>query len=398
MTIQNVTILGATGSIGSSTLDVIATHPERFRVFALTAQRNVAVMRELCERHQPDFAVMVDKNAAAQLREQLSPELNTEVLSGCDALLQVSQSNEVDQVMAAIVGGAGLAPTLAAVRAGKRVLLANKEALVMSGQLFIDEVVRSGAQLLPVDSEHNAIFQCMHHDLQQQVGTMQLAQQGVEKIVLTGSGGPFLNVPLNELSRQSPAAACKHPNWSMGQKISVDSATMANKGLEYIEARWLFNCKPTQLEVLIHPQSIIHSMVQYLDGSVLAQMGQADMRIPIAHCLLYPERGDSGVSGLDFTQIRELTFASPDAERFPCLKLAQQACWQGQAATTAFNAANELAVSAFLDRQIQFSDIALVCDSVLQQIEQPELADIEAVLAYDQLARRHSQHVIQALS
>lgn len=408
MSTTQVTILGATGSIGESTLRVIREHAETFKVFALTANTNVDAMLALCIEHCPEIAVMVDAAAAMQLRERLRQASTSdasgraakirsiEVLAGAEALIQVSETAVVDQVMAAIVGAAGLAPTLAAVKAGKRVLLANKEALVMSGQLFIDELTQSNAQLLPVDSEHNAIFQCLSEQAQTHVGTMDLAAQGIDKILLTGSGGPFLHTPVADINNQTPAAACKHPNWSMGRKISVDSATMINKGLEYIEARWLFNCQPEQLNVLIHPQSIIHSMIQYCDGSVLAQMGQADMRTPIAHCMSYPKRIASGVANLDFTQLQELTFQAPDAQRFPCLHLAQQACWTGQAATTALNAANEIAVDAFLNEQIQFGDIATVCDKVLQHVEQPTLGSIEAVIAYDQQVRQRTQAVIKA--
>lgn len=409
MSTLQVTILGATGSIGASTLSVVSQHPETFQVFALTANTNVEAMYALCIEHLPQVVVMVDAHAAAKLRERLHQAARVEtehaaalraieVLSGSDALAQVSADTQVDQVMAAIVGAAGLAPTLAAVKAGKRVLLANKEALVMSGQLFINELLASDAQLLPVDSEHNAIFQCLSAQAQNNVGTMDLAQQGIDKILLTGSGGPFLQLPLTELSSQTPTAACKHPNWSMGRKISVDSATMLNKGLEYIEARWLFNCKPEQLEVLIHPQSVVHSMVQYCDGSVLAQLGQPDMRTPIAHCMSYPHRIASGVAGLDFTQLRELTFQAPDFERFPCLSLAQQACWAGQSATTALNAANEVAVDAFLHERIKFGDIAIVCDAVLQQVEQPSLNSIEAVIAYDATVRHAAQTIVAARS
>lgn len=411
MSTTQVTILGATGSIGASTLSVIGQHPETFEVFALTANTNVDAMYALCVEHLPQVVVMVDERAAAVLRERLAANLakdlanelqaklrTIEVLSGNDALAQVCADAQVDQVMAAIVGAAGLAPTLAAVQAGKRVLLANKEALVMSGQLFINELLASDAQLLPVDSEHNAIFQCLSAQAQSNVGTMDLTEQGIDKILLTGSGGPFLQLPLADLPHQAPAAACQHPNWSMGRKISVDSATMLNKGLEYIEARWLFNCKPEQLEVLIHPQSVVHSMIQYCDGSVLAQMGQPDMRTPIAHCMSYPERINSGVPRLDFTQLRELTFQAPDFERFPCLRLAQQACWAGQSATTALNAANEIAVDAFLHERIEFGDIAVICDAVLQQVEQPQLTSIEAVIAYDNAVRNTAQAIIGARS
>ncbi|MCC5879405.1 MAG: 1-deoxy-D-xylulose-5-phosphate reductoisomerase [Idiomarina sp.] len=395
---QQLTILGATGSIGISTLDVVNRHPQQFSVFALTAASNVEAMLPLCIRHQPEFVVMVDETAARQLRAQLPAHLSTQVLAGSQALCEVSEAAQVDQVMAAIVGAAGLPPTLAAVKAGKRVLLANKEALVMSGQLFIDEVVKSGAQLLPVDSEHNAIFQCLSAAAQAEVGTMSLVDEGISKILLTGSGGPFLDLPLAQLEQQTPQAACKHPNWSMGQKISVDSATMLNKGLEYIEARWLFNCQQAQLDVLIHPQSIIHSMVQYADGSVLAQMGQADMRTPIAHCMHYPQRAASGVEALDFTRIAELTFVAPDLQRFPCLRLAQQACWAGQAATTALNATNEIAVAAFLNNDIRFTQIAEMCDRILQSITPRDFGDIDAIIEFDQQVRVQARDLIRAVA
>ena len=395
---QQLTLLGATGSIGASTLDVVTRHPEQFAVFALTAASNVSAMLKLCIIHRPQYAVMVDEQAAEALRGALPAELKTEVLAGADALSEVSEATEVDQVMAAIVGAAGLPPTLAAVRAGKRVLLANKEALVMSGQLFIDEVLKSGAQLLPVDSEHNAIYQCLSTTTQGRVGTMSLQQEGIQKIILTGSGGPFLELPLEQLSAQTPAAACKHPNWSMGQKISVDSATMLNKGLEYIEARWLFNCQQGELDVLIHPQSIIHSMVQYVDGSVIAQMGQADMRTPIAHCMHYPARAESGVEALDFTQLSALTFVAPDTHRFPCLRLAQQACWAGQAATTALNAANEVAVEAFLSTQLAFTQIAELCDRILQSVTPEAFTQIDEIIDFDQQVRLQARQLVKAVS
>ncbi|MGX5914344.1 1-deoxy-D-xylulose-5-phosphate reductoisomerase [Aliidiomarina sp. Khilg15.8] len=395
---KQLTILGATGSIGISTLDVMALHETEYALFAVTAQRNVSGMLDICRRFQPQYAVMVDATAAQQLaRECRSASLSTEVLSGEQALADVSAHADVDMVMAAIVGAAGLAPTLAAVHAGKRVLLANKEALVMSGQLFMDAVAQSGAQLLPVDSEHNAIFQCLTTHAQERLGRIQLADEGISKILLTGSGGPFLNLPVDTLATQTPAAACKHPNWSMGQKISVDSATMLNKGLEYIEARWLFSCQQHELEIIVHPQSVIHSMVQYSDGSVLAQLGQPDMRTPIAHCMHYPDRKRSGVAPLDFTALSELTFVAPDSERFPCLRLAQQACWHGQAATTALNAANEVAVAAFLDERIRFGGIAQVCDQVLQRSSLPDLASIEHIVAFDNEVRTQATNIVEAL-
>lgn len=395
---RKLCILGATGSIGLSTLAIVRAHPQAFDVVALTAHRNVAQMRALCEEFRPRYAVMVDAAAAAELAQDLAA-LDIEVLSGSAALDQVAGAADSDTVMAAIVGGAGLMPTLAAVHAGKRVLLANKEALVMSGQLFIDAARTSGAQILPVDSEHNAIFQCLPHAVQQHLGYCDLRAAGVHKILLTGSGGPFRELPLHELAEQTPEAACAHPNWDMGQKISVDSATMMNKGLEYIEARWLFNCSAEQIDVVLHPQSVIHSMVSFDDGSVLAQMGQPDMRTPIAHCLSYPERTQSGVAPLDFLKLQQLTFAEADAERYPCLALAMRCCWLGQWATTALNAANEVAVASFLAKQIAFTAIAEVCQQVVDALapsyQHQPLADIDAILALDAKARRYAEVSIE---
>ncbi|MDN7123557.1 1-deoxy-D-xylulose-5-phosphate reductoisomerase [Pseudidiomarina terrestris] len=383
-------LLGATGSIGTSTLAVLREQPDRFQLTAVTAHRNVEQMRTICEEFQPEVAVMVDEQAARDLAEVLKGRA-TQVLSGAQAVADVAAASNSDTVMAAIVGGAGLVPTFAAVTAGKRVLLANKEALVMSGQLFIDAAASSGAQILPVDSEHNAIFQCLPAEVQQQLGHCDLSAAGIHKILLTGSGGPFRELPLAELAAQTPAAACAHPNWDMGQKISVDSATMMNKGLEYIEARWLFNCNEAQLDVVLHPQSVIHSMVSYKDGSVLAQMGQPDMRTPIAHCLSFPERIESGVAPLDFLSIGQLNFAAADSARYPCLELAMQACWQGQWATTTLNAANEVAVAAYLAGQIKFTGIASVCRAALEQIQQGNnavaLNSIAAILSLDEQAR-----------
>jgi 1-deoxy-D-xylulose-5-phosphate reductoisomerase len=392
---RRITVLGATGSIGQNTLDVVARHPEDFEVFALTAHSQVQVMAELCLKHHPQYAVMGSQSSASELKELLGTQVSTQVTYGEKALAEVSAAGDVNIVMAAIVGAAGLAPTLAAIDAGKDVLLANKEALVMSGQLFIDHAQHSGARIIPVDSEHNAIFQCLPQAAQQLVGTMSLAEHGIQHLLLTGSGGPFRDIPLEELSKQTPGAACNHPNWSMGRKISVDSATMLNKGLEYIEARWLFNCSREQLKVVIHPQSVIHSMVQYTDGSVLAQMGEPDMRTPIAHSLGYPERLESGVSNLDFTQIGQLTFKQPESARYPCLQLAIEACWAGQWATTALNAANEIAVSAFLQEQVGFTDIAKVCDSVLQSLTTHEADSIETLLAIDKKARLAANQWLQ---
>lgn len=395
---QRITILGATGSIGLSTLDVVARHPERFQVYALTAHTDVQGMLTLAKKFSPERIVMSDPAAAAQLRLVLADaRLNIAVEEGAQALADVAAAAETDVVMAAIVGAAGLLPTLAAVKAGKRTLLANKEALVMSGQLFMDAAQASGAQVLPVDSEHNAIFQALPDAVQQASGQAELELFGIHKILLTGSGGPFLNLPVNELASQTPASACAHPNWSMGQKISVDSATMLNKGLEYIEARWLFNCRRDQIDVVLHPQSVIHSMVQYLDGSVIAQLGAPDMRTPIAHVLSYPERIESGVAPLDFMALNELTFAAPNQDRYPCLQLAMDACWQGQSATTCLNAANEVAVAAFLQERIPFTGIAQVCEEVLsRQAADQSLVDcLESVLQCDKQARGLAAAVIQ---
>ncbi|WP_046030928.1 1-deoxy-D-xylulose-5-phosphate reductoisomerase [Vibrio vulnificus] len=397
---QKLTILGATGSIGASTLKVIEQNPDKFSVVALAADSNVEKMQQLCQRWQPEYAVMANKEAALRLKMALAVLApNTQVLGGQEALCYVATLEQVDSVMAAIVGAAGLVPTMAAVKAGKRILLANKEALVMSGQLFIDEVEKSGAQLLPVDSEHNAIFQCLPQAVQGNLGRCDLASQGVSHILLTGSGGPFRYTDVAKLEAVTPEQAIAHPNWSMGPKISVDSATMMNKGLEYIEAKWLFNASRDQLKVIIHPQSVIHSMVQYLDGSVLAQMGEPDMVTPIALTLSYPERVNAGVKPLDFTQIGELTFLQPDFERYPCLALAIEACYLGQHATTTLNAANEVAVAAFLARQIKFTDIARVNDSVLNQVCKQSLASgldsLESLLELDRMARTLADEVVR---
>ena len=392
---QRVTILGATGSIGLSTLDVIRRNPARFRLFAMTAATNVDKATAICLEFAPQFAVMANADAAKALRQALQGQCDTQVLSGEPALCEVAAMEPVDLVMAAIVGGAGLLPTMAAVEAGKKVLLANKEALVMSGALFMAAVERHQAQLLPVDSEHNAIFQSLPLEAQQQLGHVKLRELGVSQILLTGSGGPFLETPLAELPAMTPAQACKHPNWSMGQKISVDSATMMNKGLEYIEARWLFNASRDQLQVVIHPQSVIHSMVQYTDGSVLAQMGRPDMRTPIAHAMAYPARIDAGVEPLDFSRLADFSFKNPDFDRFPCLKLAIDACYEGQGATTALNAANEIAVAAFLDNRIAFTRIGEVNQAVLSQFAGAPADSLEAVIDIDRLAREAAMAVLE---
>lgn len=395
---QNMVILGATGSIGASTLSVISANPAAYRVYGLVANASVDKMLDLCVAHQPQIAHMVDKTAALALKALLPPALNIQVTSGEDELLDLVTSSKVDTVMAAIVGAAGLVPTLAAVRAGKRVLLANKEALVMSGELFIEATKASGATLLPVDSEHNAIFQCLPQEVQANLGRCDLAASGISHILLTGSGGPFLTSDLSSLAAMTPAQACKHPNWSMGPKISVDSATMMNKGLEFIEARWLFNTQAEQLKVVIHPQSVIHSMVQYKDGSVIAQMGNPDMRTPIAHCMAYPQRIHSGVEPLDFFKVGQLSFYEPDFERFPCLALAMEACAQGQEATTVLNAANEMAVEAFLQGRIGFTQIAQVNEACLAAIPKGAMTSIEDIIALDTQTRVYAREILAKIA
>nr|Q0HT68.1 RecName: Full=1-deoxy-D-xylulose 5-phosphate reductoisomerase; Short=DXP reductoisomerase; AltName: Full=1-deoxyxylulose-5-phosphate reductoisomerase; AltName: Full=2-C-methyl-D-erythritol 4-phosphate synthase [Shewanella sp. MR-7] len=395
---QNMVILGATGSIGASTLSVISANPDAYRVYALVANASVDKMLALCVTHRPQVAHMVDSQAALALQAKLPPELNIQVSSGEDELIALVTATEVDTVMAAIVGAAGLVPTLAAVKAGKRVLLANKEALVMSGELFIEATKASGATLLPVDSEHNAIFQCLPEEVQANLGRCDLAASGISHILLTGSGGPFLTAELASLAAMTPAQACKHPNWSMGPKISVDSATMMNKGLEFIEARWLFNTQNDQLKVVIHPQSVIHSMVQYRDGSVIAQMGNPDMRTPIAHCMSYPQRISSGVEPLDFFKVGQLSFCEPDFNRFPCLALAIAACAQGQEATTVLNAANEIAVEAFLQGQIGFTHIAKVNEACLSSVPKRAMTSIDDIIALDAQTRIYAREQLAKLA
>ncbi|BBN82283.1 1-deoxy-D-xylulose 5-phosphate reductoisomerase [Pseudoalteromonas sp. A25] len=393
--LEQVVILGATGSIGLSTLDVIARNSERYQVFALAAGRNVEKMAEQCLVHQPKFAIMDCEDAAKRLREHLSG-LATEVLAGTEQMAQIAAHSDVDIVMSAIVGAAGLIPTLSAVEAGKKVLLANKESLVMSGQIFMDKVARHGATLLPIDSEHNAIYQCLPIALQQDA-KQGLDKFGVSKILLTGSGGPFLNRDINTLKDVTVAEAVAHPNWSMGQKISVDSATMMNKGLEFIEAKWLFACQAQDIEVVIHPQSMIHSMVQYTDGSIVAQMGQPDMRTPIAYGLAYPERIDAGVKPLDFSSLAEFTFTKPDFARYPNLALAINACQSGQAATTIVNAANEIAVAAFLNKQIGFCDIYRVNAQVLDKSTLHSLKSVREIMALDAQTRVLARDVVNRI-
>ncbi|WP_106478949.1 1-deoxy-D-xylulose-5-phosphate reductoisomerase [Phytohalomonas tamaricis] len=389
---QSVTILGATGSIGTSTLDVIARHPDRYCVFALTAFSRREALREQCIKHRPAIAVIGSELDAAWLRNALAEHgLPTEVLSGEQALVDVANAGEVDIVMAAIVGAAGLVPTLAAVRAGKRVLLANKEALVTSGALFMKEVEQSGALLLPIDSEHNAIFQCLPH--QHREG---LARQGVSQLLLTASGGPFRDWPAERLKDVTPDQACAHPNWSMGRKISVDSASMMNKGLELIEACWLFDTTPDKIQIVIHPQSVIHSMAAYNDGSVLAQLGNPDMRTPIAFGLAWPERIDAGVEMLDLFAIGRLDFEAPDERRFPCLRLAREAMNAGDSAPAVLNAANEIAVQAFLEDQLAFVSIPELVEAVL--ISQPlqPITDLDSVLEYDRRARDEARRLLRS--
>ncbi|ODB44917.1 1-deoxy-D-xylulose-5-phosphate reductoisomerase [Pseudoalteromonas sp. BMB] len=395
MSEQNLVVLGATGSIGLSTLDVVSRNKEQYRVFALVAGQNAEKMAELCLRYQPKYAVMSSEHAAQQLSQRLTGT-TTEVLHGVEAMAEMARHVDVDIVMSAIVGAAGLLPTLAAVEAGKKVLLANKESLVMSGQLFMDKVKAHGATLLPIDSEHNAIYQCLPTTIQTGQSS-NLSHSGVSKILLTGSGGPFLQRSLATLAAVTVEEAVAHPNWSMGRKISVDSATMMNKGLEFIEAKWLFNCSADDIEVVIHPQSMIHSMVQYRDGSVLAQMGQPDMRTPIAYGLAYPERIDAGVEPLDFSQIVDFTFTKPDFNRYPNLKLAIDACRSGQAATTTVNAANEIAVAAFLEGKIGFCDIYRVNALTLEQSELGVLESVESIMETDRAARHRAQQIIATL-
>jgi 1-deoxy-D-xylulose-5-phosphate reductoisomerase len=385
---KNITILGSTGSIGCSTLAVIAQNPHLFKAYALVGGNNVAKMTEQCLAFKPKYVAMATAQAEMALRANLANlKLDIEVLSGEQAICELTQLSEVDQVMAAIVGAAGLKPTLAAIKKGKRILLANKESLVTCGHLFMQSVKEYGAELLPVDSEHNAIFQSLPTTVQHDLGFANLAEHGITKIVLTGSGGPFRDWDLAKLAHVTPEQAVAHPNWSMGKKISVDSATMMNKGLEYIEARWLFNASADKMEIIIHPQSIIHSMVRYQDGSVIAELGVPDMCTPIAYAMSYPDRVPSSVPPLDFTQISSLTFKQPDFDRYPCLKLAIDAFNQGQAATTALNAANEVAVEAFLQHKIGFMDIAKNVSKVLDQLAFPEPSTIDDVFMIDQWAR-----------
>lgn len=393
MTQQVLTILGSTGSIGESTLDVVSRHPEKFRVFALAGHRQVDKLAAQCKQFRPEYAVVGDAGHVAELEKKLKQEgIDTQVLYGSQALIDVASADEVSGVMCAIVGAAGLPSALAAAQKGKTIYLANKETLVVSGALFMETARQNGATVLPIDSEHNAIFQVLPRDY-----TGRLNEHGINSIILTASGGPFLNTDLSTFDSITPEQAVKHPNWSMGRKISVDSASMMNKGLELIEAHWLFNCPPEKLEVVIHPQSVIHSMVRYRDGSVLAQLGNPDMRTPIAYCLGLPERIDSGVGELDFGALSALTFQKPDFDRFPCLKLAYQAMNAGGAAPCVLNAANEVAVAAFLDKRIKFTDIAKVVAHCLAQDFSDGRHDIEGLLAQDAQTRRQAREFMAAL-
>ncbi len=390
---QWLTILGSTGSIGCSTLDVVRRHPDRYRVYALTAARRAEDMLAQIAEFSPRFAVMTDAEAAESVRAGLPSDATTQVLAGADALIDVASAAEVDQVMAAIVGAAGLLPTLAAAEAGKRVLLANKESLVMAGPLFMEAIRRGGAELLPIDSEHNAIFQSMPADY-----AGDLSEKGIRKILLTASGGPFRGRTSETLKDVTPSQAVAHPNWSMGAKISVDSATLMNKGLELIEACFLFNCQADDVQVVVHPESVIHSMVQYCDGSVLAQLGQPDMRTPIAYGMAWPERIEAGVASLDLFEIARLNFEAADEETFPCLGLAKQAFAAGGTMPAVLNAANEVAVDAFLQEQIPFNDIPTLIARVMSEHHPVAADDIETILSADAWARSRARETIAEVS
>ncbi len=387
-----LTILGATGTIGVNTLDVVARHPGRFEIFALTGATQVERMLAQCRTHRPRFAVMSEPAAAAALRARVAAEkLSVEVLEGAAALIEVATAPEVDTLMAAIVGAAGLPATFAAAQAGKRILLANKETLVVSGQLFMDAVAVSGAELLPIDSEHNAIFQSLPRDF-----NGDFLQAGVKSLWLTASGGPFRSWSVEAIAAATPAQAVAHPNWVMGKKISVDSASLMNKGLEVIEARWLFNARPEQIKVVVHPQSIVHSMVEYADGSVIAQMGTPDMRTPIAYALGFPERIEAGVSALELMG-KQLTFDAPDRARFPCLQLAFDALAAGGNAAAVLNAANEVAVARFLDGAVPFNAIAASIAHTLDQLASGATSTLEALLEFDRQARGVAEVYLEQL-
>lgn len=397
--IQKLCILGSTGSIGKSTLEVVKLHPNLFNVISLSANSNVELLFKQCCDFLPEQVVMVSKAHAEQLKHKLNQAgyNNIEVLFGREALNVISSSNSIDTVMAAIVGADGLQPTFSAVNAGKKVLLANKEALVTSGQIFIEAVKKSGAILLPIDSEHNAIFQCLPVNQQNKVGVCELKNQGISKVLLTGSGGPFRTLANEELAFVTPEQACAHPNWDMGKKISVDSATMMNKGLEFIEAKWLFNLNAEDITVVLHPQSMIHSMVQYVDGSVLAQLGNPDMKTPIAHALAYPKRIDAGVAPFDFFNTPSFTFEAPDFVKYPNLQLAIEACKLGQGACTALNAANEIAVEAFLNKTIKFTDIYKINETSVKKFVSSVVETIDDVIFLDQQVRLFASSLLNEI-
>jgi 1-deoxy-D-xylulose-5-phosphate reductoisomerase len=388
---HTITLLGATGSIGDSTLDVVARHPDRFTVGALAAHRNHTKMLALCRRFRPPVAALADRDAAHALAQALAAEaLPTRVLAGEEGLVEAASLPGVDTVLAAIVGGVGLPATLAAAQSGKRILLANKEAMVIGGRLFIDAVASGGATLVPIDSEHNAIFQCLPPTYARCP-----AATGVRRILLTASGGPFHPHPEVDFEAVTPQQACAHPNWTMGRKISVDSATMMNKGLEVIEARWLFNVQPTQIEIVVHRQSVVHSLVEYVDGSVLAQLSNPDMRTPIAQALGAPERVESGAAPLDLARLATLTFEPPDRKRFPCIDLAYEALDADAAAPIALNAANEIVVDAFLNGRARFSDIPRTCEAVLERRTLTRVASLDDALAADAEARTLARELLR---
>ncbi len=389
---QNITILGSTGTIGKQTLDVISRHSKLYKVYALAANSNVNALFEQCVQYKPKFAAMLSEKAAHELRQQLKAYgSNTQVLSGISALEQISSDDSVHAVMAAIVGAAGLKPAMAAAKAGKRILLANKETLVMAGSLFMQAVKQGGATLLPIDSEHNAIFQVMPPASACLLASSGINFAGVKKIILTASGGPFRTFTQAQLENVTPELALKHPNWVMGAKITIDSASLMNKGLEVIEAHWLFNAEPSQIDVVVHPQSVIHSMVEYVDGSVLAQLGNPDMRTPIAYALAYPERIDSGVASLNLLEIAKLTFEAPDTKRFPCLQLAYDALALGGTAPAILNAVNEVAVAAFLNRQVHFLEIAKLVANALEHLPAQPVTSLTQLIEVDAEARRFAQ-------
>tara|TARA_Y100001936_G_scaffold243745_1_gene283067 strand:+ start:1487 stop:2689 length:1203 start_codon:yes stop_codon:yes gene_type:complete len=392
MAARKITILGSTGSVGINTLDVVSRYPNRYQIIALTANKSTDKMLEQCRIFHPDYAVMRDPISAENLKEKINKEkINTKVLCGIESLEKVASLPEVDIVMAAIVGAAGIRPTFAAALTGKYVLLANKETLVMAGKIFMDIVKKNHATLLPIDSEHNAIFQSLPNGF-----TGEHKKFGIRKILLTASGGPFRKSSLSEIKNVTPEEACNHPNWVMGKKISVDSATMMNKGLELIEAHWLFDAKPENIQVVIHPQSIIHSMVEYIDGSILAQLGNPDMRTPIAHALAYPDRIECGTTPLDIFKVASLDFEKPNFTRFPCLNLAYKALSSGGSAPTVLNAANEVAVEAFLESSIPFTEIPSIIEKVMEIIKPTDIFTLEDILEIDDLARNAAYKLIDS--